>query len=89
MDISGDSDVQFGVGKKNGPTNDGTDTTTTFVDGVGGTYLLVLAYQQVAGEDNDEVKLYVDPEISINTRALLQLPSEGDNSNWRISRIPP
>ena len=61
MDISGDSDVQFGIGKKNGPINDG-DTTETFVDGVGGTYLLVLAYQQVAGEDNDEVKLYVDPD---------------------------
>lgn len=63
MDISGDSDVQFGIGKKNGPTGTG-DTTATFVDGVGSTYLLVLAYEQVAGESNDVVKLYVNPDPS-------------------------
>lgn len=66
MDIVDGTGVQFGVGKKDSPTGDG-DTTTRVANGLGGTYLVVLKYEQVAGgpdPGNDIVSLCVNPDLT-------------------------
>lgn len=66
MDIHSGTAVQFGVGKKDSPVNDG-DTTTRVANGVGDTYLVVLKYEQVAGGPDpgtDIVSLCVNPDLS-------------------------
>ncbi|MFC2129295.1 Ig-like domain-containing protein [Bacteroidota bacterium] len=90
MDIIGDSDVQFGIGKKNGPIDDG-DTTATFVDGVGSTYLLVVKYEQVAGENNDVVKLYVNPDPTMTEAeqtSVIVSPDLADDWNSSSGILP-
>lgn len=66
MDIVDGTDVQFGIGKKNGPEDDGSDVSAEVANGVDATYLLVAAYEQVAGENNDVVKLYVNPDPTMS-----------------------
>ena len=68
MDIIDGTGVQFGVGKKDSPTGEG-DTTMTYANGIGSTYLVVLKYQQFAGgpdPGNDVVSLCVNPDLSLS-----------------------
>ena len=84
MDIVDGTSVQFGVGKKDSPTNEG-DTATRFANGLGDTYLVVLKYEQHPGgpdPGNDRVLLYVNPDLSKSESEQMYIKADSTEKDY-------
>ena len=81
--ISGTNDMQFGISK-----NSSTPVESAVISGgVGAYHLLVVEYDAIAGDGNDVISLYIDPDLSKTADQNVKLSSIDAQSDYGSNQI--
>lgn len=85
--IAGTNDLQFAVTKNSSSSADFAETDV-IPGGVGAYHLLVLVYDAIAGEtNNDLIHLYVNPNLSKSEAEQVKLTSKDTQTDYKTEKI--
>lgn len=84
--IAGTNDIQFAVTKNSSST--GVFVESPVITGGIGTYnLLVLEYDAIAGDNNDVISLYINPDLTKTQAQQTKLSSTDTQSDYKVEKI--
>lgn len=84
--IAGTNDIQYAVTKNSSSAADYAESPV-ISGGVGAYHLLVLVYEAIAGDNNDLIHLYVNPDISKPESQQVKLTSKDTQSDYKNEKI--